>query len=127
VRKDEERVKLADGRRKKQLNKISNNYQQKLLGSHYWASLLVRGENAIGLVSKTDLFLFIPHHTHSNRMLITLLLSSSRAGPMAGTLFEHGSEAGPIPGTLSEGSARAGPILGAFYFELSESFYLSWT
>lgn len=69
----------------------------KLLGTHYWTSLLVRGEGDWPSI-KTD-FIF-PHHTHSNRMLITLLLSSSRAGPMVDVLFESLDQ---ILGGLTEG------------------------
>lgn len=97
VKTDKEREKLADGKHTKiNLKQLST----KLLGTHYWTSLLVRGECNWPSI-KTD-FIF-PHHTHSNRMLITLLLSSSRAGPMVDSLFVNSSEAGPILGALTEG------------------------
>lgn len=85
VKKDEEREKLAEGKRGRTRNtKNLKQLSTKLLGTHYWASLSVRGDCDLPSV-KTD-FIF-PHHTHSKRMLITLLLSSSRDGRMVDALL----------------------------------------
>lgn len=75
-------------------NKHTKNRKQsswKLLGTHYWPSSLMRRDFTS------------PQHTQTKRLLVTLLLSSSRAGRMGDALFENRSDAGPILGPLAVG------------------------
>lgn len=76
---------------KKKIQKNLKQLAKELLGSHYGAELLVRGGCDWPGIKRGFIF---PHHTHSNRMLITLLPSSSGGRTDVDTLFEHRSEAG---------------------------------
>lgn len=92
--------------------KISNNYWQNCLdvitGCHCWW-----GENAIGLVSKTDLTLSTPHPLQPDAYYpVTELFKGWTNGQFGGRTD---------PGSFNWRAARAGPILGAFIWNSGRS------